>query len=60
MASITMCDVCKNVVKHEESKYVEVYSVRKDNCTGTKIHSLEVCPACYEKLCAVLKIEVKK
>lgn len=59
MASVTQCDVCGNVVKHEQSKYVEVSSVQKDDSTGRVLHKLEICPDCYVKLCTTLQQEVK-
>ena len=60
MASVTQCDVCSNVVKHEQSKYIEIYSVKKDDSTGLLLHKREVCPDCYTKVCAVLGLEAKQ
>lgn len=60
MASVTQCDVCNNVVKHEQSFYVEVYRVRRDDSRGDRLQHLDICPDCYSKLCATLKLEVKK
>ena len=60
MAAVTQCDVCNNVVKHEQSMYIEIYTVKQDNSTGRKIHTVEACMDCYAKLCDVLKLEVKK
>lgn len=60
MANVTQCDICSNVAKHEQTKYVEVFNVKADNSTGIKIHTLELCMVCYEKLCAALGLEAKK
>lgn len=60
MANVTQCDVCANVVKHEQSKYVEVYNVTAGNSTGAKIHRLELCMDCYKKLCKALGLEAKQ
>lgn len=60
MASVTQCDICNNVIRHEESKYIEVSYVDKyDNLDG-KICSKEVCPECYKKIKKILKIDLKE
>lgn len=56
MASVTQCDVCKNVVKHEESKYIEIYNVDKyDNSAGITAKK-EICSECYKKIANILNI----
>lgn len=53
MASVTQCDVCGNVVKHEESKYIQIYDVNKYDETTTSLN-VEVCRECYEKVAKIL------
>lgn len=60
MASVTQCDVCSNVVKHEESKYVEIHSVIASDDKNRKLHQIEVCQRCYEAICEICGLEVKK
>jgi hypothetical protein len=56
MASVTQCDVCNNVIKHEESKYIKIYNVDKYDNTTTFVEK-ELCPQCYEKVAKILKIK---
>ncbi len=55
MASVTQCDVCKNVVKHEESKYIQIYDVDKNDKATTFIER-EICSECYKKVAKILNI----
>lgn len=56
MASVTQCDVCNNVIKHEESKYIRIYNVNKNDQTTTFVDK-EICPQCYEKVAKILNIK---
>ena len=56
MASVTQCDVCNNVVKHEESKYISIYNVCRDDSRGRNIAQKELCSECYKKVSKVLNI----
>lgn len=56
MASVTQCDVCKNVVKHEKSKYIAIYNVCRDDSRGMKIAQIELCSECYKKVSKILNI----
>lgn len=58
MASVTQCDICGNVVKHEQSKYIKIFDVTsddrvKDNTAICK----ELCPACYKKIAKIINKE---
>ena len=47
MATVTQCDSCKAVMKHNESKYVEIYSVTSNNTKCKQLHLLDLCESCY-------------
>lgn len=57
MANVTQCDVCGNIVKHEESKYIKIYDV--DEYGNTLLGSInkDICLNCYEKIKKFLKIK---
>lgn len=57
MASVTQCDVCGNIVKHEESKYIKIYDV--DGYGNTLLGSInkDICLNCYENIKKFLKIK---
>lgn len=58
--NVTQCDICKNVVKHEESVYVEVLSVTKtDECKDVLVKA-DLCPTCKERLFKLLGKEATK
>ena len=59
MASVTQCDVCPNVVRHEKSLFVEIYRVTKSDNKGAQLHAVDLCPDCYVKLCELLGLEAK-
>lgn len=42
MASVTQCDVCNNVIKHEESKYIKIYNVNKEESIPKQKIKLEL------------------
>lgn len=52
--NVTQCDVCGNVVKHEQSVYVVVDKVKSDDTLGALIVRAEVCPTCWDKLSKIL------
>ena len=56
MASVTQCDVCGNIVKHENSKRVKIYDVDEYRNTNTFVYR-EICPKCYEKVAKILNIK---
>ena len=57
MANVTQCDVCGNIVKHEESKYIKIYDV--DEYGNTLLGSInkDICLNCYEKIKKFLKVK---
>ena len=59
MASVTQCDVCKNVVRHNEAKDVRINRLTASNGMGSLLHEVELCPACYDKLCIFLKVRTE-
>lgn len=52
--NVTQCDVCKNVVKHEQSAYVRVFSVTKNDECGNVLVEADLCPACKERVLKLL------
>lgn len=60
MASVTQCDVCGNVVRHEESKFIEIWNVCKNDTKGSQVANKEICDKCYNNLKKLLKMEDKK
>lgn len=57
MANVTQCDVCGNIVKHEESKYIKIYAVNEYGNTLLKSINKDICLNCYEKIKKFLKIK---
>lgn len=57
MATVTKCDSCGNICTHEESKYIELFNVLKNDAKGPVIARMEICPNCYNKLKEVLAID---
>lgn len=60
MASVTQCDVCKNIVRHNEAKYVRINRLTTSDDLGSLLHEVELCPVCYDKLCIFLKVRVEQ
>jgi hypothetical protein len=58
MANVTQCDVCKDVIKHEESIFLALSKVTKRNELSNTIHEVDLCHKCYEKVCKLLDLEV--
>lgn len=57
MASVTQCDVCGDIVKHENSKRVKIYNVDEyKNVCGWLVNK-DICLNCYEKMKKFLKID---
>ena len=59
MAAVTMCDVCNNVCKNEEAKFVKVFKCDKSGATTSNIHGLDLCPECYNRFTKLLRVEAK-
>lgn len=57
MASVTQCDACGNMVKHEESKYIKIYDVNEYGNTLLGSINKDICLNCYEKMKKILKIK---
>lgn len=50
MASVTQCDVCGDIVKHEDSKCVRIYDVDGFKNTSIRLVNKDICLNCYEKM----------
>ena len=59
MAAVTMCDVCNNVCKNDEAKFVKVFNCNKSGDTTCTLLCLDVCPECYNRLKKLLKVSDK-
>jgi hypothetical protein len=59
LASVTQCDACKSVVANEAAKYVRMYNCNKNGDTKDIIHAVDICPACYKKICEIIGVEPK-
>lgn len=57
MASVTQCDACGNMVKHEKSKYIKIYDVNEYGNTLLGSINKDICLNCYEKMKKILKIK---
>lgn len=57
MAHVTQCDVCGNVVKHEESKYIKIHDVMVSDSLKPDFIGKDLCPACYKKIAKILDIK---
>ena len=59
MANVIQCDVCGNVCKTAESKYLKVNCVTEDNKLGKDCFTKDLCPVCYEKLAKLMNEKTK-
>lgn len=57
MATVTQCDVCGNIVKHENSKRVRIYDVDVLGNVCERLVNKDICLNCYEKMKKILKIK---
>ena len=57
MASVTQCDVCGDIVKHEDSKRVKIYDVDAFKNIDICLVNKDICLNCYEKIQKLLKIK---
>ncbi len=57
MASVTQCDVCGNIVKHENSKRVKIHDVDEYRNILSGLINKDICLNCYEKIKDFLKIK---
>lgn len=57
MASVTHCDACGNIVKHENSKRVKIYDVDEYRNILSGSINKDICLNCYEKIKEFLKIK---
>lgn len=48
--NVTQCDNCNNVVKHEQSLYLQLHKVTVHNEKGNNVITAELCQNCYDKL----------
>lgn len=57
MAQVVQCDVCNNVCKTNEATNVLAYSITPSYTRGKNLVNLDICPACFNRLKEVLKID---
>lgn len=50
MASVTQCDACGNIVKHENSKRVRIYDIDECENVCERLLNKDICLNCYEKM----------
>lgn len=60
MANVTKCDKCGKVVKHEESVDITIRKRNFEGRTDGVINTAEVCRECYNDICTLLGLKVKK
>ena len=56
-ASTVVCDVCEQVVMPAHAKFIRVYENSRIHAKNKVIHTVDVCPACYAKLCGIFRLE---
>ena len=54
MSTVTKCDLCGSVVKHEASKRLKLYSVAQDHSLLRNEKELDLCGACAARLYAFI------
>lgn len=52
--NVTQCDVCGNVVKHEQSVYLKANKTTADNKIGSTLKDVELCQVCWDKVVRIL------
>lgn len=55
MASVTQCDACGNVVKHEQSVCIKAINVNSSGSITQCIWRKDLCTECYNKICRLVK-----
>lgn len=55
--STVTCDVCEQVVLPEHAKFIRIYDNSRISPSNKVLHTIDVCPVCYDKLCGLLWIE---
>lgn len=60
MASVTQCDCCGDVVKHEESFLITINSMTEKKAKGALNLQKEICKKCFQKVEEILKKGAKK
>ena len=60
MSLVTKCDACDSVIANEKAIYLSLSTSTKEGRVDKRIHDADLCPACYEKICEMIKQEAKK
>lgn len=55
--SYVTCDVCNQEVLPEYAKFLRIYENSRMSPTNKVLHTIDICPVCYDKLCGHLWIE---
>ena len=50
MASVSKCDCCGKVGKHEEYKFLKLFNEKKTGSVDNIYKTLELCPECVNKV----------
>lgn len=57
MASVSKCDVCKLVGKHEDYIFIRAYKEKNTGAISNIVNTTEICPQCYNKLKELLHLD---
>lgn len=55
MSSVSKCDCCGKVGKHEEYNYIKLFGENKTGSVGKLELTVEICPECANKVLEVIK-----
>lgn len=55
--SIVTCDICEQVILPEHAKFIRIYANSRMSSTNKVIHTVDICPVCYDRLRDILQIE---
>lgn len=58
MASVTQCDACGKIIRHEQGRYIKIYRVTAANKLIGQPITAELCNTCTGKLGALLNIDL--
>lgn len=46
--NVTQCDICRNIVKNQQSMFLQVFKVKSNN--SVRVMTKDICLICWEKL----------
>ena len=56
MASVSQCDVCGKIGKHEKFVYLKMFNQSTIGNIGIPVVNIEICPECAKKVKELLKV----